>query len=266
MAAPLIEASIDKIRDLVMSGMLAPGARLPAEQELASMLGSSRNTTREAVRALVMARVLDVRRGDGTYVTSLKPELLLEGIGFAVDLMQDESILQLLEIRRLLEPAATAMAASSITEEDLEKLAATVAAMRSAAGDEELGALDTRFHEVVAGASGNRALASILGSLSSRTFRARVWRGVIEDAVISTTLAQHEQVLAAMEARDAALAEAAALLHVATTESWFRRALEGSPAAERAPANRRRPTRSASTLASAGAAPASQKQRRRPAP
>ena len=54
-------------------------------QELATLLGASRNTVREAVRALVTARVLDVRRGDGTYVTSLRPELLLEGIAFAAE-------------------------------------------------------------------------------------------------------------------------------------------------------------------------------------
>ena len=77
MAAPLTEGAIAKMREMIASGELAPGARLPPEADLASLLGASRNTVREAVRALVTARVLDVRRGDGTYVTSLRPELLL---------------------------------------------------------------------------------------------------------------------------------------------------------------------------------------------
>ena len=66
MSAPLTEAAIQQMRDMIASGRLSPGARLPAESELAVELGASRNTVREAVRALVTARVLDVRRGDGT--------------------------------------------------------------------------------------------------------------------------------------------------------------------------------------------------------
>ena len=123
MAAPLTEAAIEQVRQLIGEGALTPGQRLPPEGELADLLGTSRNTVREAVRALVTARVLDVRRGDGTYVTSLRPELLLAGIGAAADLMQDDFTLELLEVRRLLEPAATAMAARRITTETLDELA-----------------------------------------------------------------------------------------------------------------------------------------------
>lgn len=65
-----------------------------------------------------MARVLEVRRGDGRYVTSLQPSLLLEGLGGAVELLQGDSVaLQaLMEVRRLLEPMATAHAATRITD------------------------------------------------------------------------------------------------------------------------------------------------------
>lgn len=95
MAAPVTEAAIAKIRELIIAGELRPESRLPPEAELADRLGVSRGSAREAVRALVTARVLDVRRGDGTYVTSLRPQLLLEGIGFAVDMMRDDSALEL---------------------------------------------------------------------------------------------------------------------------------------------------------------------------
>ena len=60
MAAPRTETAIARIRELIASGRLAPGSRLPPEHELATQLGLSRNTAREAVRALVTARVLDV--------------------------------------------------------------------------------------------------------------------------------------------------------------------------------------------------------------
>src|SRR5687767_4457759 len=122
MAAPLTEAAIQQVRQLIVTGQLVPGQRLPPEPELAESLGTSRGTVREAVRALVTARVLDVRRGDGTYVTSLRPELLLAGIGAAADLLQGGFTLELLEVRRILEPAATRIAATRISDTTLAEL------------------------------------------------------------------------------------------------------------------------------------------------
>src|SRR6266508_3997944 len=138
LAAPRTEDAITRIRDLIAAGRLAAGSRLPPEHELAAQLGLSRNTVREAVRALVTARVLDVRRGDGTYVTSLTPELLLEGIGFAVDLMQDDTWLEVLEVRRYLEPAAVALAATRIDQTALRALEECLERMRGADGLEQL--------------------------------------------------------------------------------------------------------------------------------
>jgi GntR family transcriptional repressor for pyruvate dehydrogenase complex len=224
-AAPLTEAAISRIRDLILSGTFPPGSRLPPEHELAAQLGLSRNTAREAVRALATARVLDVRRGDGTYVTSLKPDLLLEGIGFAVELMQDDTWLELLEIRRCLEPTATALAAARIDEETLQELAACLDQMRAARDDVKLVVHDAEFHATVAAASGNQTMASILNGMSSKTFRARVWRALMDADVIDLTIRQHEDIYAALAARDTALAQAVATVHVSTTESWFRRVL-----------------------------------------
>lgn len=211
---------------MISSGALVPGAKLPPEAELAEELGASRSTVREAVRALVTARVLDVRRGDGTYVTSLRPELLLEGIAFAADLMQTDFTIELVEVRRILEPAASRMAASRIDDATLRQLEETLTRMREADGPEELVHFDTEFHALVATASGNATLASMLAGVSGRTVRARVWRSIVEDAAIRDTIAQHEDIYRALAARDTALAEAASLVHVATTESWVRRILE----------------------------------------
>ncbi len=229
MAAPVTERGIAKIRDLITSGELTPGSRLPPEHELAAQLGLSRNTAREAVRALVTARVLDVRRGDGTYVTSLKPDLLLEGIGFAVDMMQDDTWLEVLEVRRYLEPAAAALAATRIDQETLRSLEACLQRMREHDGLEELVAYDAEFHSRVAAAAGNQTLASMLNGLSSKTLRARVWRGIIDGEAADQTVAQHEDIHAALVAGDPNLAQASAAVHVLTTESWFRRVLASRP-------------------------------------
>ena len=180
---------------------------------------------REAVRALVTARVLDVRRGDGTFVTSLRPELLLAGIGAAAELLQEGFSLELIGVRRILEPAATAMAASRIDAASLATLERVLESMRAAQSEDELLRFDTEFHALVAASSGNETLASMLSGMSGRTLRARAWRGVLEDDATARTIAQHADILRALVARDPVLAEAAALVHVATTEAWFRRVL-----------------------------------------
>jgi GntR family transcriptional regulator, transcriptional repressor for pyruvate dehydrogenase complex len=228
-AAPLTEAAIEQVRRLIAEGELVPGQRLPPEAELAESLGTSRSTVREAVRALVTARVLDVRRGDGTYVTSLRPELLLAGIGAAADLLQHEFTLELVQVRRILEPAATAMAATRISEAGLAELDRCLHQMSVAPNQDALVEFDEQFHHIVASAAGNETLASMLLGVSSRTTRGRAWRGVIEAGATERTISEHAGILAALRARDPSLAEAAALLHVSTTEAWFRKVLEATP-------------------------------------
>jgi GntR family transcriptional repressor for pyruvate dehydrogenase complex len=222
MAAPLTETVIQRIKDQITSGSLGPGSRLPPESELAAEVGASRNTVREAVRALVTARVLDVRRGDGTFVTSLRPDLLLGGIGAAMDLIEEGFSLELIGVRRILEPAATALAATRIDDATADVLAACIERMREADTEAERIRHDAEFHRVVAEGSGNATLASMLNAVSGRTIRARAWRGVLDEDARSRTLAQHDDILRAIRAHDPTRAEAAALVHVATTESWFR--------------------------------------------
>jgi GntR family transcriptional repressor for pyruvate dehydrogenase complex len=228
MSAPLTEAAIRQIREMIATGSLAPGAKLPPEAELAGALGASRNTVREAVRGLVMAGVLDVRRGDGTYVTSLRPEQLLDGIGAAAELMADGFSLELVQVRRILEPAATAMAALRVDDDTLADLDMLLDRMRSAESQEVLVQVDSDFHAVVAAASGNATLASMLGGVSTRTMRSRIWRGMVEENAKAQTIAQHAEILRALRERDPTLGEAAALVHVATTEASLRRMLDNS--------------------------------------
>jgi GntR family transcriptional regulator, transcriptional repressor for pyruvate dehydrogenase complex len=229
LAAPRTETAIARIRDLITSGALAPGSRLPPEQELAAQLGLSRNTAREAVRALVTVRVLDVRRGDGTYVTSLTPDLLLEGVGAAVELMRDDGVLEVLEVRRYLEPAATALAAGRIDAAGLAALRATINRMRAAGDDEEFVAQDASFHAGVAEAGGNGTLTSLLAGLSTRTIKVRVLRAMTDADAMERTIDQHEAICAALAAGDPNLASALAVQHVVTTESWLRQLMASEP-------------------------------------
>ncbi len=114
----LTDEAIDKIKQMIVSGRVRPGEKLPREADLAAELGLSRNSLREAVKALSLINVLDVRQGDGTYATSLAPSLLLEALSFIVDFHRDDTVLEFLEIRRILEPAATALAAVRMPDQD----------------------------------------------------------------------------------------------------------------------------------------------------
>ncbi|MCX3058289.1 FadR/GntR family transcriptional regulator [Streptomyces beihaiensis] len=229
----LTDKAIAQLRELILSGALPRGSKLPPEPELAAQLGLSRNLAREAVKALAVARVLEVRRGDGTYVTSLQPSLLLEGLGGAVELLQGDAaaLRDLVEVRRLLEPAATALAATRITDEQLAEVERHLEAMREARDDvERLNVHDAAFHRAVVCATGNESLLALLENISGRTLRARVWRGLVDTHASGRTLAEHEAIFRALCLRDASLSQAAALLHVSNTEQWLKEYLRSGEA------------------------------------
>ena len=223
----LTDEAITKLRTMIQSGELPPGSRLPPENQLAVQMGLSRSGVREAVKVLASARVLDVRRGDGTYVTSLAPRLLLEGVGFAVELLQGDTLLEVMEVRRLLEPVATGLAALRISDDQLDQLADLLQQMQDRSGDAEgLMQADIAFHRLVISSTGNETLTSLLDGLSGRTVRARVWRGIVEGDVTQATIEEHRAIYAALRVRDPSLAGAAALLHVNTSEAWLRARLK----------------------------------------
>lgn len=217
--------AISSIKSMIVSGALAPGQRLPPEKELSESLGLSRNSLREAVKSLEIIRVLDVRRGDGTYVTSLEPRLLLEAMSFVVDLHQDSSVIEIFEVRRVLEPFAAGLAASTITDEQLASLAAALASVDEHTAVEELVSHDLEFHRIITEASGNDYLSSLLDSMSSATIRARIWRGITQDNATERTLSEHAGILDALRAHDAARTTEALAAHVDGIVSWLRSAL-----------------------------------------
>ncbi|MBC9715458.1 FadR family transcriptional regulator [Streptomyces sp. TRM66268-LWL] len=219
------DEAIEKIKGMIVSGALRPGDRLPKESELAAELGLSRNSLREAVRALSLIRILDVRQGDGTYVTSLDPQLLLEALSFVVDFHRDDTVLEFLAVRRILEPAATAMASALIDDDQLDALSAQLDALGPAPSVEELVACDLKFHRDIVGASGNSVLCSLLDGLSGPTTRARVWRGLTQEDAVSRTLHEHRMILGALRDRDAEAARSWATVHVASVEQWLRSTL-----------------------------------------
>ena len=218
------DEAIQRIRDMITSGDLLPGDRLPPEKELSERLGLSRNSLREAVKALEVIRVLDVRRGDGTYVTSLEPRLLLEAMSFVVDLHTDRSVLEIFGVRRILEPAAAALAARHMSPETAAHLDMLIAETDAVAGVEDLVAHDLEFHQAIVEASGNEYLSRLVESMSSGTVRARIWRGITQQGATARTIAEHRGILEALRRGDSELASALMLTHIAGIEDWLRAA------------------------------------------
>ncbi|MCU1635068.1 MAG: FadR family transcriptional regulator [Cryobacterium sp.] len=219
------DAAILKIKEMLLTGEIGPGDRLPPEKELSERLGLSRSSMREAVKALEVIRVLDVRRGDGTYVTSLEPRLLLEAMSFVVDLHDDSSILEIFAVRRILEPAAVALAAPRMIAADIEALRARIDAVDESTSVEGLVDHDLEFHGAIVSHAGNSYLAGLIDSLSSHTVRARVWRGLTQENSVVRTLSEHRAIVDALERGDTDLAEALTTVHISGVEQWLRDAV-----------------------------------------
>ena len=224
------DEAITKIKEMLISGQLKAGDRLPPENELSDHLGLSRSSLREAVKALELIRVLDVRRGDGTYVTSLEPGLLTETMGFMVEIHQESSAPELMEVRRILEPGAAAHAAARINARGLAALRTCLDSIPAQATAAQLAAHDFTFHSQIARASGNPYLAGMLDSLTGSALRLRTWQRIVEAGAVSAILSEHSAILEALTLGDADLARSLMTVHVASAERWLRR-----PAAEAVP-------------------------------
>ncbi|MCS6711736.1 FadR family transcriptional regulator [Brachybacterium sp. EF45031] len=222
------DRTIQAITRMITDGSLTPGDRLPPEKELSEQIGVSRNSLREAVKALSVLRVLDVRRGDGTYVTALTPDLLMQTLGFLLELPSGSQAAQATAVRRLLEPEAVALACGNISEERFAHLEEIMQTLREDTPVDDLVQADIRFHHLINSCCGNDYLTSLLDSFASVTTRARIWRGLTQESSVSTTLREHRQILDALRAGRPDLARVYAAAHVAGVESWFAQASCGA--------------------------------------
>jgi GntR family transcriptional repressor for pyruvate dehydrogenase complex len=196
---------VDGVKQMILDGRLQAGERLPAEKELAATLGVSRGSLREGVRALGTLGILDSRHGDGTYVTTLDPALLLAPVGFVAELQDDAAAFH--AVRRLLETEAAGLASLHIDDDGLARLRVVLdetarALVQQPLDHERLVDADLAFHEEIARASGNAVLAALVEGLAGRTSRTRLWRGLSDEGAEDRAFVEHEAILAAIAARD----------------------------------------------------------------
>jgi DNA-binding FadR family transcriptional regulator len=194
------------VKEMILAGELGAGDRLPTEKDLGALLGVSRGPLREGVSALAAMGVLDTRQGDGTYVTSLDPGLLMASLSFVVDVHSASRAGEFLAIRRVLECEGAALAAingDAVALSAAEKSVADGAAAAQAPADiEQFFAADVAFHRAVAAGAGNPVLAVLIESLSGRTARAGLQRAAPDEPALARIVAEHRGVAQAIRAHD----------------------------------------------------------------
>jgi GntR family transcriptional regulator, transcriptional repressor for pyruvate dehydrogenase complex len=219
------QEAVRQIRELVERGELGPGEKLPPERVLARELGVSRSTLREAIRALVVMNILVSRHGDGTYVTSLEPELLVEPFRFLPSIT-DETLLHLFEARRLLEPACAALAAARIDAQELEELEHILSDTERLEDTEELLRRDLELHTAIVRATGNPILLHVLAGVGRLALAGRR-RTVTLPGVAAQSRADHLEIVRALTRRSPRDAADAMAVHLEHVETAFRRRPEG---------------------------------------
>lgn len=224
----LPEEIVSNLLTLIMEKRLRPGDRLPSERELTAMMQVSRPSLREALRALAIMKVIEIRQGDGTYVTSLEPKLLVEHLGFVFSL-DDYAFLELFEARRAIEPGIVALAAQKITARDIAELEECLRSSIENVDDHPAFIeADIRLHDLISQVANNSLLSRIVASVSELT-RASRMRTTEIAGVPNQVVEDHRKIIEALKAQDPDAAKQAMLAHLNHVEQSLRSAIPGSP-------------------------------------
>jgi GntR family transcriptional regulator, hexuronate regulon transcriptional repressor len=189
----------DSIMSAIKSGDFKPGARLPSERDLAASFKVSRPTIREAMIALEIRGLVESRHGSGIYITEHPPAQ----IG-ADDL--DIGAFELTEARRLFEGEAAALAATTITDEQLAEIEAIIADMVKENTRKQTGEMaDRRFHVAIARATRNTAITTVIENLWDIRYKSPLCRHMLERARsvgVQPRIGEHRRILAALKKHD----------------------------------------------------------------
>jgi GntR family transcriptional repressor for pyruvate dehydrogenase complex len=206
------------LKNMISSGELHPGSKLPPERELARQFGVNRGSIRQALKALDVMGIVHQRVGDGTYLTQDASTTLGAPLDFLI-LVDGITFQELFEARRIVEPELAARAAKRRSEDEIEELGNAVAAMKAnpAMDSDELARQDLRFHETIWRASGNRVCQRMFSSLHQAMTRSLRVTASLRDE--GTPVMAHEKMFRAIEAGEAELARRLMYEHLLQGES-----------------------------------------------
>ncbi|ASP48648.1 FadR/GntR family transcriptional regulator [Cognaticolwellia beringensis] len=202
----LYQQVAEKLIALIESEQYTVGMRLPAERDLAAMFNVSRPTIREAVIALELEGFVEVRMGSGVYIIE-------HNIGKSRFSDKDVGPFELTEARALFEGEAAALAATMISDEELAQLAETLNEMACENNNDTdtHEAADKRFHMIIANATNNSAISSVIEELwderDSSALTRRMYQ-TVRDSGVKPSVEEHRAIYEALKAHDAQAARA----------------------------------------------------------
>ncbi|MGH9161857.1 MAG: FadR/GntR family transcriptional regulator [Vicinamibacteraceae bacterium] len=216
------------VRDLIERGEVGPGARLPSERELAARIGVSRPSVRAGLQALAAMGVIHTRHGAGTFIADGPPVLATGPLSFLVALHKF-SAEEMFEARRVLEIAATGLAAERATGENLAAIAEEMASMFASLGDPQTFLVhDIRFHRALATASQNPILASLVEMISAMFYERRR-RNVGRERDLKQAAEMHRTIYNWLRARNPEAARAAMGEHLAQSQALSTEGIDRFP-------------------------------------
>ena len=206
---------LEHLRQMIASGKMSPGTRLPSERSLAIELEVGRPAVREALRALQILDVIDSRHGDGTYIKSLAG--LAGGWPSKVELIREDfDLIELLEVRKMLEPRAASLAAARRDPKHLKRIESELLEQEKRPDDRQvLVRHDYLFHEAIITAAQNKVLQRVFRDLSPLLVKSRkVTAEVTPD--LKKIIQQHRTIFQAIRIGEVDLAEQAMREHLQT--------------------------------------------------
>lgn len=220
----LPEEVANRLLTLIKEQELRPGAKLPAERNLARMMEVGRPAVREALRALALMRVVDIRQGDGTYITSLEPSKLIAHLDF-VFAKDSVALVQLLEARRVVEAGNARLAAFRVTESQIAALGDLVVSLANSIDDlDRFSELDIALHDAVCAAANNFLLSQFMNIVRALGKVSRERTGGLRE-VREAALRDHGRIVDALRAHDPDAAERAMLDHLDHVEQGLKPAI-----------------------------------------
>lgn len=213
----LADKVADRIIELIKERHLLPGDKLPTERELTEMMNVSRPVIRSALRALAVMKIVENRHRAGTYITSLKPELMIEHLELVFQL-EDTTYMQLLQARKIVEPSLAALAAQNISEDEIRILDQCLEDSIKAIDDPiAFMNADVILHRTITDVAKNAILTSFMNSISKLGYHSRRRTTEIPE-IRKKTIEDHQTIVAAIKQQDAQAASKAMLDHLTHVE------------------------------------------------
>ncbi|CEP67690.1 Transcription regulator HTH, GntR [Moorella glycerini] len=213
---------VDEIKKSIFEGRMKPGDRLPAERELAEMLGVSRTSVREALKMLAAEGLVSIRHGQGAFISEQDPDEYLKRFASHLPVNRD-TVLHLFEVRKVLEPQAARWVAERASQADIQELASMVTTTREQLGRLRSGRLsllaghDSNFHYRLAQATGNTVLVRLMHSMLDLLADSRS-RSLAIPGRGERSVDEHYEIVKALINRDGEGAAAAMLRHLEDVE------------------------------------------------